>query len=87
MYTETSKTVLCGLFGYSRQAWYENNSRQSHHQMQEVFLLSLTKQLRSEHKKMGAEKLLLLLSDTLEEHQIKCGRDNSMISLERMVYW
>ncbi len=75
MYPETSKTILCGLFGYSRQAWYENKNRQSHNQMQEVFLLKMAKQLRSEHKKMGAEKLLLLLSDTLKEHQIKCGRD------------
>lgn len=75
MYPDTSKTILCGLFGYSRQAWYENKNRQSHSQMQEVFLLKLAKQLRSEHKRMGAEKLLLLLSDTLQEHQIKCGRD------------
>ena len=75
MYPETSKTILCGLFGYSRQAWYENNNRQSQSQMQEVFMLKLAKQLRSEHKKMGAEKLLLLLSSTLEEHRIKCGRD------------
>lgn len=43
--------------------------------MQEVFILRQVKELRVEHKRMGAEKLLLLLSPILKEHNIKYGRD------------
>jgi len=43
--------------------------------MQEVFILKQALELRKEHKRMGAEKLLLLLEPVLEEHRIKYGRD------------
>lgn len=43
--------------------------------MQEVFILKQAKVLRTEHKRMGAEKMLHLLSDVLQEHGIKYGRD------------
>ncbi len=66
---------ICGLFGNSRQAWYDNKKRQSQLQMQEVFLLKQALELRKEHKHMGAEKLLLLLEPVLAEHRIKYGRD------------
>ena len=75
MYPLSSKGVICGLFGYSRQAWYDSNKRQSILQMQEVFILRLAKELRQDHKRMGAEKLHLLLSSALKEHHIKYGRD------------
>lgn len=75
MYPLASKAVLCGLFGYSRQAWYDNKKRQSGLQMQEVFILSLVKQLRKEHPRMGAEKLHRLITPQLLEHNIKYGRD------------
>ena len=75
MYPLASKAIICGLFGNSRQAWYDNKKRQSKLQMQEVFILKLVKELRQEHKRMGAEKLLYLLSPILKEHQIKYGRD------------
>lgn len=75
MYPLTSKTNICGLFGNSRQAWYDNKKRQSQLQMQEVFILKQALELRGEHKRMGAEKLLLLLEPVFYEHQIKYGRD------------
>ncbi len=43
--------------------------------MEEVFILTLAKAIRKEHKRMGAEKLLFLLTQTLKQHNIKCGRD------------
>ncbi|MFV0265532.1 MAG: IS3 family transposase [Draconibacterium sp.] len=82
MYPLVSKAVLCGLFGFSRQAWYENRKRQSGLQMQEVFILSLVKQLRKEHKRMGAEKLHRLITPTLLEHRIKYGRDKFYVLLQ-----
>ena len=75
MYPLLSKTVICGLFGFSRQAWYDNKKRQSELQMQEVFILKQVKELRGEHKRMGAEKLHRLMTPMLREHNIKYGRD------------
>lgn len=75
MYPSSTKGALCGLFGFSRQAWYDNKKRQSGLQMQEVFILKQAKELRKEHKRMGAEKLLSLLAPILREHNIKYGRD------------
>jgi transposase InsO family protein len=43
--------------------------------MQEVFILKQAKEIRQEHKRMGAEKMLYLLSDELKAHGIKYGRD------------
>lgn len=43
--------------------------------MQEVFILKQAKAIRTEHKYMGAEKILHLLSEELREHGIKYGRD------------
>jgi putative transposase len=75
MYPLATKAVICGLFGYSRQAWYDSIKRHSRSQMEEVFILKQAKVLRQEHKRMGGEKLLLLLNPVFEEHGIKCGRD------------
>ena len=75
MYPLVSKAVLCGLFGFTRQAWYDNKKRQSGLQMQEVFILKQVKELRREHKRMGAEKLHRLLGPALQKHNIKYGRD------------
>ena len=75
MYPLTSKAVLCGLFGFSRQAWYDSKKRQSALQMQEVFILTLVKELRGDHPRMGAEKLHHLIAPQLQEHNIKYGRD------------
>lgn len=75
MYPLATKAVICGLFGYSRQAWYDSKNRHSRSQMQEVFILKQAKVLRQEHKRMGGEKLLLLIKPILAEHNIKCGRD------------
>lgn len=75
MYPRHTKGELCGLFGYSRQAWYDNQKRHACTDMQEVLILKLTKELRKEHKQMGVEKLYHLISPTLREHGIKYGRD------------
>ena len=75
MYPHSSKSDLCGLFGYTRQAWYDSKKRQSEHQMKEVFILTEVLELRKEHKRMGGEKLLLLMQSLFNEHDIKCGRD------------
>lgn len=75
MYPLWSKAVLCELFGYTRQAWYDAKKRQQGQQMQEVFILKEAIKLRGEHKRMGTEKMLLGLQSIFIEHGIKYGRD------------
>lgn len=66
---------MCGLFGYTRQNWYDTKKRQSETQLSEVLVLSEAKKLRKDHKKMGCEKIHDLMTPFLEEHNIKLGRD------------
>lgn len=75
MYPQATKSDICELFGYTRQAWYDNKKRQSTQQLKNVFILTEAYELRKEHKRMGAEKLLLLMQPMFEQHSIKCGRD------------
>lgn len=75
IYPMSTKGELCGLFGYSRQAWYDDKKRHASVDMQEVFILKLAKELRKEHTRMGVEKLHHLISPVLQEHGIKYGRD------------
>jgi len=75
MYPSNTMTEICGLFGNSRQAWYDNQKRHATSDMQEVFILKLAKELRKEHKRMGSDKLHHLISPSLIEHGIKYGRD------------
>ena len=75
MYPRNTKGELCGLFGNSRQAWYESQKRHASIDMQEVFILKVAGELRKEHKRMGVEKLHHLISPVLKEHGIKFGRD------------
>jgi transposase InsO family protein len=75
MYPHKSKTDICGLFGNSRQAWYDSQKRHAVFDMQEVFILKLAKELRQQHKRMGSEKLHHLITPALKEHDIKYGRD------------
>lgn len=75
MYPHKSKTDICGLFGNSRQAWYDSQKRHPVFDMQEVFILKLAKELRRQHKRMGSEKLHHLITPALKEHDIKYGRD------------
>jgi transposase InsO family protein len=75
MYPHTSKKDMCGLFGYTRQAWYDAKKRQSETQLAEVLVLQEIKKLRTQHKKMGCEKLHGIMKPFLEEHGIKLGRD------------
>ena len=57
MYPRSTKGELCGLFGNSRQAWYDSQKRHASTEMQEVFILKLTRELRKEHKRMGVKLL------------------------------
>jgi putative transposase len=68
-------TKLCGWFGITRQAYYQNNQHAAVSAMQEDLILREIKAIRSKHPRMGTRKLHTILQPLLRQHQIKMGRD------------
>lgn len=67
--------VLCRLFGMSRQAYYQHNSRFEFRVYQEVMVLDQVHQIRKIRKMIGTRKLYYLMNSFLEKEDIKMGRD------------
>ncbi|MTH31108.1 IS3 family transposase, partial [Myroides pelagicus] len=66
---------LCGLFGFSRQAYYEAITRRNTELISNSIVLCLVSEIRKDMPFIGTRKLLHLLEPKLEEHTIKIGRD------------
>ncbi|MDM1350923.1 IS3 family transposase [Myroides marinus] len=66
---------LCGLFGFSRQAYYEAITRRNTEFISNSIVLCLVNEIREDMPFIGTRKLLHLLEPKLEEHIIKIGRD------------
>lgn len=66
---------LCGLAGYSRQAYYQECRVRQKRAVDEEGIVSLVKDLRKLHRRMGTRKLLFLVEPTLKELGISIGRD------------
>ena len=67
--------TLCGLFGKSRQAWYDMQKRHTNEDMQGAILLAEVKRLRIDLPSIGVDVLHFQLTDFREQHGIKIGRD------------
>ena len=66
---------LCGLFGKSRQAYYEQLWQQEKIEVNQMAILEQVVKIRQQLPSVGTEKLHHLLTDFLAEQQIKLGRD------------
>jgi transposase InsO family protein len=66
---------LCGWFGITRQAYYQNEWKGIDISIEEELLLTEVSEIRKSHKRMGTRKLYAKLQPFLFEHQIKMGRD------------
>ncbi len=66
---------LCGWFGVTRQAYYQNNWEGISTSIEEELILKQVKEIRSNHRKIGTRKLYEMLQPFMLEHQIKMGRD------------
>ncbi len=67
--------TLCRLFGYSRQAYYQQKGRMEEEVLQSELLLREVAKHRVLLKDSGVRKLYLLTSEFRSEHRIKLGRD------------
>lgn len=66
---------LCGWFGISRQAYYQNNWEGISTTVEEELILQAVKNIRAGHRRMGTRKLYEMLQPFMQEHAIKMGRD------------
>ena len=66
---------LCGWFGITRQAYYQNSWKALNVSIEEELVLNEVKRIRKRHSRMGTRKLYEMLQEFLLEHQIKMGRD------------
>jgi transposase InsO family protein len=66
---------LCGWFGVTRQAYYQNNWKAIDISIEEDLILGAVHQIRKFHRRMGGRKLYEKLESFMQEHKIKMGRD------------
>ncbi len=70
-----SMQILCGLFGKSRQAWYDEQKREDKASLQNGLLLDEVRRLRLDLPSIGVDVLHYQLTDFRQQHGIKVGRD------------
>jgi transposase InsO family protein len=66
---------LCGWFGVTRQAYYQNNWEGFSTTLEEDLILQKVKVIRKNHRRMGTRKLYEMIQPFMLEHRIKMGRD------------
>lgn len=66
---------MCGLFGYSRQAYYKKEKQQVKKALEQEVVLELIKKVRKKKPRCGTRKLYLELKDDFEILNVNIGRD------------
>jgi putative transposase len=66
---------LCGWFGISRQAYYQNNWEGISTSIEEELVLQEVRLIRKNHCRIGTRKLYGMLQCFMQQHYIKMGRD------------
>lgn len=75
--------TLCGLFGKSRQAWYEMQNRKEQTLFQEELIVTWVREVRKPLPRIGGIKLLAMLAKQFEAHRIDMGRDSFFSILKK----
>jgi putative transposase len=66
---------LCGWFGITRQAYYQNNWNDVAAGFETALIIQQVQNIRNSHPKIGTRKLYEMLQSFIKEHRIKMGRD------------
>lgn len=74
-YSHIGLVTLCGWFGLSRQAYYQNNWNGISSTIGEDLVIKKVKCIRGNHPRIGTRKLYEMMRPFLLEHTIKMGRD------------
>lgn len=74
-YKKVGISVLCGLFGKTRQAYYDRVSRNEKQIFEDAILVDLVKEERKIARRVGGKRLYDILKPLIIKHGIKIGRD------------
>ena len=74
-YPQAGLGALCGLFGKTRNAYYDHQRRATGQAVLEGLVLDLVADIREDLPRLGTRKLHFLLADRLGEHAGRVGRD------------
>ena len=66
---------ICGWYGISRQAYYQQGKRESERKAEGQQVIELVQGIRQRHPRMGVRKLLVKLEPAFKEKEIQIGRD------------
>lgn len=66
---------LCGWFGITRQAYYQNNWVGISTTFVEELVIQQVKNIRKNHQRIGTRKLYEMMQPFMLEHNVKMGRD------------
>jgi transposase InsO family protein len=67
---------LCGWFGITRQAYYQNNWVGISTTFVEELVIQQVKDIRKNHQRIGTRKLYEMMQPFMLEHNVKMGRDS-----------
>lgn len=67
--------TLCGWFGITRQAYYQNNWEGVSTTIEEELVIQQVLNIRKNHRRVGTRKLYEMMRPFMLEHSIKMGRD------------
>ena len=78
---------LCGWFGITRQAYYQNSWAGMSAAFEEDLILQEVKNIRKNHRRIGTRKLYEMMQPFMLEHKIKLGRDGlfNMLSANHLL--
>jgi transposase InsO family protein len=83
LFPTTGIGKLCGLFGKTRQAFYDHLWRGSDDQLQEALIIDQVQRIRARIPGIGGLPLHKMLKDELLLHDISLGRDRFYILLKK----
>lgn len=74
-FSHISLAKLCGWFGITRQAYYQNSWEGISTAIEEELIIKKVVEIRGNHRRMGTRKLHKKLQIFTAQHHIKMGRD------------
>lgn len=86
-YPEVGLGQLCGLFGKSRQAWYQRTKAREEAAFQHLIIKQWVEEIRQDLPRLGGKKLYFLLEEKIRQHHFSCGRDKlfDLLRVENML--
>lgn len=70
-----SINLLCSLLGYSRQSYYQFQIQKQQEALEHDLLLQKVISIRAKQRRIGTRKLLVIMQDFMQDHNIRIGRD------------